>query len=339
MPERAGSHGWIARNWYGGRVLPWLRPPALLYGALVRARRLAFQAGLRRRVHPGVPTIVVGNLTAGGTGKTPLVLWLVQQLRARGRQPGIALRGHGAARRDPRLVAPDADAASSGDEALLLAQRGGVPVAAGVDRPAAARLLVAAGCDMVIADDGLQHLALARDLDILVVDGARGFGNGALVPAGPLREPVSRLHCAGLIVLHGEDRRHVVPAALRPLQMQLCAVALRAVRDGQARPLAVLQGATVQAVAGIGNPQRFFDLLRTLGAVPVEHPRPDHHVHDAAALPAPGRGLVVMTEKDAVKCRALAASRDDLYYLEVEAKLPAADAARLLDRVLAIRRN
>ncbi len=339
MPERTGSEGWVARNWYGARVPPWLRPAAGLYGAMVHARRLAFNAGLRRRVHPGVPTVVVGNLTAGGTGKTPLVLWLTQQLRARGCRPGIVLRGHGAARRDARLVGCDADAASSGDEAVLLAQRSGVPVAAGVDRPAAARLLVEAGCDTVIADDGLQHLALARDLDIVVVDGARGFGNGALIPAGPLREPASRLHRADLIVVQGEDRHRVVPPERGALQMQLRAVALRAVRDGAATPLEALQGATVHALAGIGHPQRFFHLLRALGATPVEHARPDHHRHDAADLPAAGPGLVVMTEKDAVKCRALAATRDDLYYLEVEATLPAADAARLLDRVLALRRN
>lgn len=339
MPEpRRRAHA-LEQAWYGTRAPLALRPLAMVFGTVVRARRLAFQAGLRATVHPGVPTVVVGNLTVGGTGKTPLVLWLAQRLREQGRRPGIVLRGYGGRQRRPQLVAPDAPASGTGDEALLLARRAGCPVATGVRRAAAAVLLVDAGCDLVIADDGLQHLALARDLAVVVIDGERGFGNGALLPAGPLREPASRLRAADFIVLHGADRRGVLPPAAQPLQMRLAPVALRALGSDREVPLHALRGETVDALAGIGNPQRFFALLRELGATPVEHPRPDHHVPVAADLQPRGGRRIVMTEKDAVKCRALAAGRDDLYYLQVAATLPEGDAARLLGGVLAIRRN
>ena len=329
----------LEQVWYGARAPLLLRPLAWVYGAIVQARRLAFDTGLRTATHPGVPTVVVGNLTVGGTGKTPLVLWLAQQLRERGRRPGIVLRGYGGRQRAPQLVQPHADAASVGDEALLLARRADCPVATGVRRVAAARLLVHAGCDVLIADDGLQHLALQRDLAVVVVDGGRGFGNGALLPAGPLREPVARLRMADYVVLNGDDRRDVPAATGQVLRMQLVPVALRQLGSDQQVPLGALQGETVHALAGIGHPQRFFALLRTLGATPVEHPRPDHHVPVATDLHSRGGQWIVMTEKDAVKCRPLAAGRDDLYYLQVAAALPDTDAARLLDRVLTLRRK
>lgn len=248
------------------------------------------------------------------------------------------LRGYGGRQRAARRVQPDDAATQVGDEALLLARRSGCPVAVGVRRAAAARLLAAAGCDIVIADDGLQHLAMARALSVLVIDGARGFGNGALLPAGPLREPATRLQAADIVVLHGPDRRGVVPAGIEPLSMQLVPAALREVGSDREVPLQWLQGATVHALAGIGNPERFFALLRELGAQPLCHPRPDHFMPDRDALDLPGGHRIVMTEKDAVKCRALAAGRDDLFYLQVSAALPHADAARLLERVLSLRR-
>lgn len=329
----------LEQAWYGARAPLLLQPLALVYRAIVLARRLAFQTGLRSASHPGVPTVVVGNLTVGGAGKTPLVLWLAQRLRERGRRPGIVLRGYGGRQRRPQLVQPQAEATAVGDEALLLARRAGCPVATGVRRAAAARLLVQAGCDIVIADDGLQHLALQRDLEVVVIDGARGFGNGALLPAGPLREPVSRLRTAEFIVLHGGDRHHLLTAQARTLHMRLLPVALRELDGDRPVALEALRGKVVHALAGIGHPQRFFALLRELGATPVEHPRPDHHAPLAADLQSRAGQWIVMTEKDAVKCRALAAGRNDLYYLQVTATLPDADATRLLDRVLALRRK
>jgi tetraacyldisaccharide 4'-kinase len=337
------SEGGIARRlehrWYHGPAPLLLRPLALAYGGVVGLRRRAFAAGLCRSVHAGVPTVVVGNLTAGGTGKTPLVLWLAMRLTERGLSPGIVMRGHGGSQRAPRLVSVDDDAAVVGDEPLLLARRTRCPVAVGVRRAEAAALLVHAGCNIVIADDGLQHLALARDLDVVVIDGERGFGNGALLPAGPLREPASRLASAGLVVLHGEDRRGVLPAGIAPLRMQLVPTALRRVDGDDEAPLDSLKGRTVHALAGIGNPGRFLAVFAALGATPVPVIRPDHHMWQVHELPAPDGRPIVMTEKDAVKCRRLAAGRDDVYYLQVEAVLPPADAAHLVCRVLALRRQ
>lgn len=339
MPERGGLRRWVERSWYSQRPHLVLRPLGALFGLVTGLRRGIYKTGLLRSTHPGVPVIVVGNLTAGGTGKTPLVLWLAEQLRARGRKPGIVLRGYGGRQRAPRVVRAEDNAQQVGDEALLLARRAICPVAIGARRAAAARLLVQGGCDLVIADDGLQHLALRRDLAIVVVDGARGFGNGALLPAGPLREPAQRLASADLVVMHGEDLHGVLPAGMPALRMELAPLPLREVASGHEHALQILQGASVHALAGIGNPARFFALLRKLGAQPVEHPRPDHHPLVAADLQL-GKGYpIVMTEKDAVKSRQLAAGRVDVFYLPVTVILPDDDITRLLDRVQAIGSN
>jgi tetraacyldisaccharide 4'-kinase len=226
-----------------------------------------------------------------------------------------------------------------GDEALLLARRRICPVAVGARRAAAAQLLADAGCDLVIADDGLQHLALRRDLAIVVIDGLRGFGNGALLPAGPMREPAQRRYGADLVMMHGEDLQGVLTAGLPALAMQLAPRSLRQLDSDREYPLDVLRGATVHAVAGIGHPARFFALLRALGAQPIEHPRPDHQPLVRADLDLGGGHRIIVTEKDAVKCRGLAAGRDDVFYLQVAAILPEADATRLLDRVQDIGRN
>lgn len=301
-------------------------------------RRAAYRSGLLFSAHPGIPTVVVGNLSVGGTGKTPLVMWLVERLQQSGRRPGIVLRGHGGSQRAAHLVHPADSAALVGDEAVLLARRTGASVAVGRRRLAAARLLRTAGCDIIVADDGLQHLAMHRDLDIVVIDGERGLGNGALLPAGPLREPAGRLRDAGLVVVHGTDIQHVVPPEFTPLTMRLSPLPLRRVADDAEADLARLRGTRVHALAGIGNPDRFFAQLRAAGLDPIEHPRPDHHRYSAEEL-APRDGLpVVMTEKDAVKCTALALGRPDVFYLPVSAALPEADAMRLIDRVLAIGR-
>jgi tetraacyldisaccharide 4'-kinase len=220
-----------------------------------------------------------------------------------------------------------------GDEAVLIARRARVPVAIGRDRVAAARLLAAQGCRLVIADDGLQHLALRGDLAIAVIDGARGFGNGELLPAGPLREPVNSLSRMDFVVVNG-DGPAPVQVGGAPLRMALRAGALRSLLDGREESTELVHGRAVHAVAGIGNPSRFFALLRELGAVAVEHAFADHHAFTARDLAFGDDRPIVMTEKDAVKCAALADPR--MWYLPVTAEFAAADGAKLLDAALAL---
>jgi tetraacyldisaccharide 4'-kinase len=259
--------------------------------------------------------IVIGNLTVGGTGKTPLVLWLTGFLRRRGYSPGIVTRGYGGGSDEwPRVVTASSDPRELGDEAVLLARRSGCPVVAGPDRVAAARKLIAlGGCDIMVTDDGLQHYRLRRDLEILVVDGSRGFGNGRCLPAGPLREPVSRRRHVDFSVCNGGGcdegwEMRLVPGKLVNLR-----------NPGLSREVAALSGHRVTAVAGIGNPGRFFALLRGRGLRLDERPYSDHHrfsAADAASwLPRP----VVMTEKDAVKCEAFAG--EDYWYVPVAAQM------------------
>lgn len=339
MPEARGLRGWVEQGWYARRPAAWLRPLAGIYGLAINLRLRMYQRGVLSVQHAGVPTIVVGNFTVGGTGKTPLVQWLAACLRAAGHHPGIVLRGYKGQHRAPRLVNPDDDPRLVGDEAVLHARIAQCPVAVGAARVAAARLLVRSGCDFVIADDGLQHLALGRDLEIIVVDGARGFGNGALLPAGPLREhPGTGWHPGAVFVVNDEDI-HGAVVACSPVAMRLEPRSVRRLGANDVLPLDHLRGTTVHALAGIGNPQRFFAMLRQLGAIPLEHPRPDHWSCTAADLDFGDAHPVVMTAKDAVKCEALAAGRNNVFWLEVEAALPVADAARLRDRVLATRRS
>jgi tetraacyldisaccharide 4'-kinase len=267
----------------------------------------------------------------GGTGKTPLVIWLARALREAGHHPGVVLRGYGGTSRAPRLVVAEDTSAEVGDEAVLVRRRSGGPVAVGANRVAAARLLVAQRCTVIIADDGLQHLALRRDLAIAVVDGARGFGNGALLPAGPLREPAARLDDADLVVVQGRDLQGVA-SRHDPLVMELEPEVLFQLAGGLEESPATLRGEAVHAVAGIGNPQRFFRMLRGLGANLVEHPFPDHHAFRPAELAFGDALRIVMTEKDAVRCRAFAHER--MWCLSVAARLPDADARRLLQAVL-----
>ncbi len=323
---------WLERRWYSGTAPLLLRPVAALYALIIRIRRFAHARGWCSSRHPGVPVVVIGNLTAGGTGKTPLVLWLVAALRNAGQRPGVVMRGFGGSVRRPRLVAGSDTAELVGDEAVLIHNRAAVPVAVGADRAAAAQLLAQHGCTVVVSDDGLQHLALRRDLQIAVVDGARGLGNGALLPAGPLREPASMLGRMDLVVMHGSNA-HAVASGLVPLQMDLAPEAVVGLLTGQQRSPEFLRGRIMHAVAGIGNPQRFFALLRRLGAQPIEHAFADHHPYTCGELEFGDVHDIVMTEKDAVRCAAFATER--MWYLPVTAVLPDADAQRLLCAVMA----
>ena len=302
------------RHWYRFSWLSALLAPLSLgFGAVAGVRRFAYRAGWFRAERLPVPVVVVGNLVVGGTGKTPLVLWLADALRARGARPAIVSRGHGGANERPCEVAIGGDAVRFGDEPLLLAERSGVPVWIGRDRVQAARAAIAAhpDRDLVICDDGLQHYALARDFEIAVED-ERGYGNGLLLPAGPLREPPSRQVDA--TVVNG------APARSGAFAMRLEPAGFRGVRDPQRTAAAdALRGRRLHAVAGIGNPARFFATLASLGLAFTPHAFPDHHAFAPADLDFPDCDAVLMTEKDAVKCRAF--SRDDLYALRVEARV------------------
>jgi tetraacyldisaccharide 4'-kinase len=301
------------RHWYRLSALSIaLAPLGLAFGVAVRLRRAAYRAGLLRAHRLSVPVVVVGNLVVGGTGKTPLVLWVVDALQGRGLRPGIVSRGYGGANATAQGVPADGDPARFGDESVLLAERGRVPVWIGRDRVAAARGLLAAHpqCDVLVCDDGLQHYALARDFEIAVED-ERGHGNRLLLPAGPLREPASR--AVDAVVVNGGT-------AAGAFEMRLVPDGLRRVGGrGEDVPLAALRGKRLHAVAGIGNPARFFATLRGLGLEFVPHVFPDHHAWRAGELDFAGCDIVLMTEKDAVKCRAF--GRDDLVALRVQARV------------------
>lgn len=309
-----------------------LAPLGWLYGWVMAVRRSAYHSGLFAVRRAGKPVIVVGNLTVGGTGKTPLVAWLAQQLSLTGLKVGIVSRGYGRSGTAPEGVHAESSWRAVGDEPMLLAGLTGSDVVVSRDRFAGAQTLVALGVDVVIADDGLQHLGLARDCEIVVIDGARGFGNGRLLPAGPLREPASRLRNARIVVVNGSPEHASLRGLNDSLQMSLFGSEARRV-DGLAapEPLEHFRGRRVHAVAGIGNPQRFFRDLRARGIELVEHPFPDHHPFTAADLTF-GDGLpVLMTQKDAVRCREIETAL--LWYVPVVARFSDSGARELLDRV------
>jgi tetraacyldisaccharide 4'-kinase len=331
------AEGRLLRLWYGPAwrtVALW--PLEALYRFVIGLRRSAYRAGVLSREDAGAPVVIVGNLTVGGTGKTPVASWLASELRARGVATGVVLRGYGG-RHDggPLRVTQDSDPAVVGDEAVLHSRRGADPVFVGRDRVAAARAAVAAGARLVVCDDGLQHLRLARQFEIVVVDAGRGLGNGHLLPAGPLREPRRRLETVDAIVVTdrgGPDGTaaafgtRAVRARLRPGQ----AVNLT---SGARRPLASFRGTLLHAVAGIGHTEAFFASLRSAGLAIEARPYPDHAVLDEATLAWARDATVLMTEKDAVKCRSFA--RPDWWYVDLEVAIePPAAGAEMIVRVL-----
>jgi len=329
MSRQAGK---VPRHWYDGAPVP--LPARLLsglYGAVAGLRRELYRKGLLRQQRVERPVVVVGNLVAGGSGKTPLTIALVERLQAAGWTPGVASRGYG--RRDagtPRWVDASTDPGLGGDEPVLIARRTGAKLRVDADRVAAARALIAEGCDIVLCDDGLQHYRLARDLEIEVIDGRRRYGNGRLLPAGPLREPPSRGADCDFRVLNAGNSTDLVagfgewPMWLEPGQ----AVPLL---GGRARPLATFAGQRVHAVAGIGDPERFFALLREHGIAVVPHAFADHHRYVAEDLRFGSDLPVLMTEKDAVKCAAFAGDR--YFSVGIDARLPEAFWIALFDRL------
>lgn len=327
---------WLERLWYGDSALRWLLwPLSMVFVGIVAARRQAYRLGLLRVEPVPLPVVVVGNLSVGGSGKTPLVLWLLEALAARGIRAGVVSRGYGGrTQAQPRRVGPDDRAAEVGDEPVLIARRSGVPVVVCRARAAAVRRLAEEGVALAISDDGLQHYAMPRAMELAVVDGERGLGNGLCLPAGPLREPPPRLREVDAVVVNGGRS---VPAGLplsRTLKMRLVPRALQPLAGGAARPLDSLEGQTVHAVAGIGHPQRFFRLLSTLGARVIAHPLPDHAPLRRQDLEFADDHLVIITEKDAVRCDGW--RLPGVWWLPVEAEITGMQADALLERLVSV---
>lgn len=313
------------KYWYRRGAFAWLLwPVSLLFGVLVFTRKILFKVRLLKSEHPGIPVIVVGNLVVGGSGKTPLVLWIAEFLKSKGWHPAIVSRGYrtvpgaAGAAETPRAATIASEASDVGDEPIVLSRRSGCPVWVGADRIAVIRTLRAKHeeVDVVVLDDGLQHYRLRRDIEIAVVDG-RGFGNGFLLPAGPLREPAWRLRTVDAVVTQGTLRKNA-------FAMTLEGETLHRMTDSKERqPASAFAGRKVHAVAGIGDPNRFFLHLVKLGLKPLPHPFPDHHPFTPADLEAAAASdpslPIVMTEKDAVKLRR--AARPDWWVLPVTARL------------------
>lgn len=318
---------WLERRWYAAEPPPLaLRPLAALYGLI--ADRIGAK-NKSQAIRLPVPVIVVGNISIGGTGKTPVTIWLVQQAIALGFKPGVISRGYGGqAAQYPLRVTVTTDPDECGDEPALIARRTRMPVAVAPDRVAAARLLIEEdGVDLLIADDGLQHHRLTRDLEFCVIDGARGLGNGARLPAGPLRDASSRLASVDAVIVNGA-LQSPLPAHGRPqFAMQLVIENAQSLVDGDTRALSTFAGQTVHAVAGIGHPPRFFAALEAQGLVVIPQPFPDHHRFAAGDLAFADGLPVLMTEKDAVKCAAFA--RQGLWCVPAEARFGEADTAHV----------
>ena len=321
----------LTRAWYQGQpLLLALSPLEWLYRAVVVARRRRFLQGKGDIYRAPVPVIVVGNLTLGGTGKTPLTLWLVQHCQQRGIRVGVVSRGYGAKPAAfPHWVRADEPAAQAGDEPLLMVQRSGVPLVIDPQRSRAVQTLLAGqSVDLVLCDDGLQHYRLARDLELVLVDASRGLGNGHCLPVGPLREPARRLAEVDAVLCNGASED-----SLRGYGLVLQPAALVNLATGERQPLDYFPASSrLHGVAGIGNPQRFFDSLEALGWQPIPHAFADHSEYSAGQLDFGTDLPLLMTEKDAVKCRAFA--RPNWWYLEVSA-LPSAAFVDWFDRQLA----
>jgi tetraacyldisaccharide 4'-kinase len=320
-------HDWFVTTWYGRtRRGAWLLPLAALFAGISVLRRWLYRGGILPTYRSTRLVVVVGNLTVGGAGKTPLVMWLAGELTRRGLRVGVALRGYGSAHSAARRIEPGDQAVEAGDEALVIRRRVNIPVAIGASRAEAVQLLEN-DCDAIVCDDGLQHYALARDFEIAVIDGMRGFGNGWRLPAGPLREPVARLEEVDAVVVNGagHERRGALRMTLEP-------VAVVSLGDGSRRSLSELAGRHVVAAAAIGNPERFFAMLRAHGLSVETRALPDH-ARFTPELAGVGSGKpVLLTEKDAVKC--VGPGWDGAAWVEVVPRIDTAGAMALVDAIV-----
>ncbi|MBZ2206794.1 tetraacyldisaccharide 4'-kinase [Massilia soli] len=329
--ESTLSRAWLRR----GPLACALLPLSLLFRALAALRVRLFKAGVLASTRLPVPVVVVGNIFIGGTGKTPLTIWLAESLRAAGFTPGIISRGHGGEAGAARAVDATSRAQDVGDEPLLMARRTGCPVVVGRKRAAAGQALLAAHpeVDILIADDGLQHYALQRDVEVLLFD-ARGVGNGWLLPAGPLREAPSRRRDVTVV-----NAPHITPQLAQavggsPFQMRLAGDYAEPLAGGARVALSSLAGKRLAAAAGIGNPKRFFDMLRAAGLAFSELPLPDHHDFLDDPFAAVDADIILITEKDAVKCGQLENLINDprLWVVPVTAQLDRALAEQIVEK-------
>ncbi|MBL1432528.1 MAG: tetraacyldisaccharide 4'-kinase [Gammaproteobacteria bacterium] len=310
------DHYWYHRNW----VAILLRPLSWLFRVLSSIRRLLYHFKILNSVKLPVPVIIVGNISVGGTGKTPLTIALVELLKKKGYTPGVITRGYGGELQSkPAIVTEDSDPYLVSDEAVLLAQRGQCLVAASPDRIASSRMLIDQGCDIIVSDDGLQHYRLQRDIEIAVVDAARGFGNGYCLPAGPLREPIKRLATVDFVVMNSDradesGRYNMIMRSHAPRYLTSHAeVCMEQFVDAG-------ENTKVHAIAAIGNPQRFFRYLTSLGLVVIEHAFADHHRYQREDIVFNDHYPVFMTEKDAVKCRKII-DDENYFYIAIDALL------------------
>ena len=305
---------WITDVWYEDHFIgAALMPLGFLFSDVVKFRKFLYRMGVLKRHKLSVPVIIVGNITVGGTGKTPLTIWLAKLLQEAGYNPGIISRGYGGkAETWPQRVTVESDPFYMGDEALLMAKQTGCPIAVGPMRVDAAKLLILeAACDIIISDDGLQHYALNRDIEIAVVDGERRFGNGYCLPAGPLREPIDRLRTVDFVIVNGEAYEE------NELAMHLVGDELVNCQTGDIKSLYDFKGVECHALAGIGNPKRFYKVLESAGIPCKVHSFPDHHQYQANEIVFGDDRPVLMTEKDAVKCTGFASGQH--WYLPVKA--------------------
>jgi tetraacyldisaccharide 4'-kinase len=322
------------RYWYRPTrhgLMMLLLPASWLFAAIVALRRYLYRRGIMRITHFPVPVIVVGNIVLGGTGKTPLVIWLSDFLRSCGYQPGIVSRGYGGKKQaQPYWVHSHDRAADVGDEAVLLARRTQCPLVICQDRVAAVRdLLKQSSCNIVISDDGLQHYSLGRDIEIAVMDGERRGGNGHLLPAGPLREPLLRLQEVDFVVVNGGHAHDDFTLSLQP-------GLLHSLSDNASVELRAFPHKRVHAVAGIGHPERFFATLKQAGLDVIPHPFPDHYPYQPHDMDFADTLPIIMTEKDAVKCRAFANER--YWYLPVTAKISPGFQDKIWDKLKRLER-
>jgi len=299
---------WLEQYWYR---ISWLHlllwPLSLIFGLISALRRVLYRKNLLSVTRLPVPVVIIGNVNVGGTGKTPCVIWLCQWLVGQGFKPGIVTRGYGGSARLQQQAAIDSNPNVVSDEAVLLARRSGCPVWIGADRVSAARMLLQTHpeCNVIVSDDGLQHYALARDVEISVIDGQRGLGNGMLLPAGPLRETVNRLTHVDAMVINGGASfpLDILPCDVPTFDLHMGGTTFYNLCDPKnTADAAYFAEKSVHAAAAIGNPQRFFDHLHELGISFKPHPFPDHHLYAPSDLSFGAKTTVIMTEKDAVKC-------------------------------------
>jgi len=320
---------WVEFVWYKESIVAvLLLPLAFLFAGLVKFRKLFYRLGLLKSCTLPVPVIVIGNISVGGTGKTPFIIWLAQFLKESGFKPGIISRGYGGkAGSWPQWVDNTSSAEQVGDEALVIARQSVCPMAVGPSRIDAAKLLLErADCNVILSDDGLQHYALRRDIEVAVVDGARRFGNGYCLPAGPLREPVSRLQSVDFVIVNGGQAGN--GGEKKEFSMQLDGDTAVNLLTGERKALIAFKGINCHALAGIGNPERFFRLLTAAGLNCTTHGFPDHYRFQPHDLDFPNLSALLMTEKDAVKCASFA--RNQHWYVPVKAVLELSFPEQLL---------